>query len=315
MNTPNVAKSGALAYMMSYLAGIIPVIFWGLSFVSTKIIMVDGGLTPTESYIYRFVIAYIVMVFLTHKRWKSNNWHDELLFVLLGLCGGSIYFITENMSLELTLASNVSLLTATSPLVTILIMGLLYKSDRPGFGVIVGSLVAFCGVVCVIFNSMGSEGNSSQGNPIGDMLALGSAVCWALYSLILKRLNVVYSPMFITRKSFFYGIITALPFLLLQSSVTSPMAVLSNPIVLSNLIFLAIGASIISYFLWAISVEKIGAVRTNNMLYFQAIVTLISSAIILGEPITKMGVLGLFLILFGLWLGDYLQAKIKERKR
>lgn len=315
MNTQSAAKSGAFSSIMSYVSGIIPVMFWGLSFVSTKIIMADGGLTPTESYIYRFVIAYAVMVLISHKRWFSNNWHDEMLFVLCGLSGGSIYFIAENMSLELTLASNVSLLTATSPLVTILIMGVLYKSDRPGLGVVIGSLVAFSGVVCTIFNSMGADEGVKSGNPIGDMLALGSAVCWAVYSLILKRLNVIYSPLFITRKAFFYGVVTALPFLLLQPSVTPPSAVLSNPLVLSNLIFLALGASILSYFLWAISIEKIGAVKTNNLLYFQAIVTLVASAIILGEPITKMGVLGLFLILFGLWLGDYLQAKLKDRRR
>lgn len=313
MNTPGMAKSNSFANFMSYLGGIIPVIFWGLSFVSTKILMVDGGLSPTESYIYRFAIAYIVMVILSHNRLFANNWHDEFLFLLCGLSSGSIYFIAENMSLELTLASNVSLLTSTTPLVTILIVGLLYKNDRPGLGVVMGSLVAFCGVVCVIFNSMGA-GSEHGGNPWGDLLALGSAVCWSVYSLILKRLNVFYSPLFITRKAFFYGVVTALPFLLLQPSVTPVSAVLSNKIVLFNLVFLALGASIISYFLWAITIEKLGAVKTNNLMYFQTIVTMIASAIILGESITMMGVLGLVLILFGLWLGDYLQAKIKKKR-
>ncbi len=314
MISPKMSKGTSLATVMSYLLGMIPVVFWGLSFVSTKIIMVDGGLSPTESYIYRFVIAYVVMIFLSHKRLFAHNWHDELLFMLCGLSGGSIYFIAENMSLELTLASNVSLLTSTSPLMTILIVGLLYRNDRPGLGVVIGSVVAFSGVVCVISNSIGS-GSKGTGNPLGDMLALGSALCWAVYTLVLKRLNVVYRPLFITRKAFFYGIVTALPFLLLQPSVTSPIALFSNPMVIGNLVFLALGASIVSYFLWAISVEKLGAVKTNNLLYFQTIVTMIASALILHEPITMMGVLGLFLIIFGLWLGEYLQARIIRKRR
>ena len=294
-----------------HIGAVICVLFWGLSFVSTSYIMDNGNLSPTEAYIYRFIVAYLILACINHKRWWCNSWKDELLVMIAGLSSGSLYFIAENTALKLTLTSNVSLLSSTSPLVTVLLVGLIYKSERPGMGIITGSIIAFLGVICVIFNSFSFTGEEQafEINPLGDMIALSASFCWAIYSLVLKRLNVVYDSMFLTRKSFFYGIVTALPFLALEPSLQNPLMVFSNLSVLGNLIFLALGASILSFYLWSITVQKMGAVKANNYMYLQPIVTLVASAIILKEPITLLGIMGFVLILFGLWFGEYLQAK------
>lgn len=297
--------------ILGHIGGIIAVVFWGFSFVSTSILMdpaEPGHLTPTEAYIYRFTVAYAIIIFISHKKLFCNNWRDEFYLFLCGMSGGSIYFIAENTALEMTLTTNVSLLSSLSPLVTIFLVSLLYKNDKPSKGIVIGSIIAFFGVICVILNSMTGVFEIKI-NPLGDLIALSTAFCWAIYSLVLKRVNVTYDAMFITRKTFFYGLITALPFLLMQKEITSPIVAFSNPVILGNILFLALGASIISYYLWAITIEKVGAVKANNYMYLQSIVTMITSAIILGEKITFLGVLGLFLILFGLWFGDYLQAR------
>ncbi|MCC8114120.1 MAG: DMT family transporter [Bacteroidales bacterium] len=314
MNSLKTAMHNAGGLVMAHLGAMIAVVFWGLSFVSTSYIMDNGGLTPTEAYVYRFIIAYALVVCISHKRLMCNNWQDEGLMLLCGMSAGSIYFIAENTALKMTLTTNVSLLSSTSPLVTVLLVGLIYKSERPGRGIIIGSIVAFAGVVFVIFNSFLGSAMSLKISPLGDLLALSTSVCWALYSLILKRLNVVYDAMFITRKTFFYGIITALPFLALEPSLESPIEVLSNRWVLGNLVFLALGASIISFFLWARTIDKVGAVKANNYMYLQPVVTLVASAIIFHDPITVLGITGFVLILFGLWLGDYLQARIAAKR-
>lgn len=305
-------SSNALNTIFGHLGGLIAVFFWGLSFVSTKVIMEAGRLSPTEAYIYRFIVAYLLVLALSHKRLWSNCLKDEMLIMLCGITGGSFYFITENTALQLTLAGNVSLLTSTSPLITILLVALMYRNQRPSTGVILGSFVAFAGVVCIIFNSINSESEFAI-NPLGDLLALASALCWSIYSLVLKRVNVTYDAMFITRKTFFYGLVTAAPFLLFEPSVSNPLNLFAEPMVLANILFLALGASVISYYLWAQTIEKVGAVKANNYLYFQPIVTLVASSIILSEPIKTMGIIGFFLILFGLWFGDYLQARAIKR--
>ena len=224
-----------------------------------------------------------------------------MLFLVCGLCGGSIYFIAENIALKYTLVSNVSLITTTSPLLTTLLLGALYKSERPSAGVLGGSLVAFLGVGCVIFNSS----FVIKMNPFGDLLALGAAFTFAIYSVVLRRLNAFYSATFITRKTFFYGVITALPFLPMDPEHAS-LDVLLRPAVWGNIVFLSAFASVFAFMIWSIAIKKMGTVKASNYLYFQPVVTLVASALILSEKVTIVGYTGCALILIGVWLSDWL---------
>lgn len=306
-DTPILKNKKAL--IIGHIGAIITVAIWGASFVSSKILL-DNGMSPAEIYIYRFLLAYILVLFMSHTRLRANNWHDEGLFALCGITGGSIYFLAENTALQYTLTTNVSLLTSTSPLITSLLVGLLYRSERPNRGMLIGSAIAFMGVACVIFNSS----FNLEIRPLGDILSLAAAFSWAVYSLILKKLNVVYDLWFITRKTFFYGIITALPFVLAEP-LNNPLELCSNREVVINLLFLGIGASMIAYYLWAKIVKQVGAVKANNYMYLQSIFTLIISAIIINERISAVGIFGCMLILGGLWLGSKLSLRHKERSQ
>ena len=289
--------------LVYHLAALFIVLAWGVSFVSTKVLL-DNGLRPAEIYIYRFLLAYLLVLCVCHKRMFSNSLRDELLFATCGLCGGSIYFIAENTALEYTLVSNVSLITAISPLLTTFLIGMIYKSERPSKGIYIGSIVALLGVACVIFNSSFVV----KMNPIGDLLSFAAALSWAVYSLVLRKLNALYSIMFISRKTFFYGVLTALPYMLTEPQITSPTVLLQAD-VWPHMLFLGVFASMIAYVIWAQSVKHLGAITASNYIYLQPIVTLIASVIILSETITIVGYLGCALILGGLWLGDYLTRK------
>lgn len=289
--------------LVYHLAALLIVLAWGVSFVSTKVLL-DNGLRPAEIYIYRFLLAYLLVLCVCHKRLLSNSLRDELLFATCGLCGGSIYFIAENTALEYTLVSNVSLITAISPLLTTFLIGMIYKSERPNKGIYIGSVVALIGVACVIFNSSFVV----KMNPIGDLLSLAAALSWAVYSLVLRKLNALYSIMFISRKTFFYGVLTALPYMFTEPEITSPTVLLQAD-VWPHMLFLGVFASMIAYVIWAQSVKHLGAITASNYIYLQPIVTLIASVIILSETITIVGYLGCALILGGLWLGDYITRK------
>lgn len=286
-----------------HLGAVLTVVAWGASFVSTKVLL-DNGMHSADIYIYRFLLAYILVLCACHKKIMSNSWRDELLFLTCGVCGGSIYFIAENTAIEYTLVTNVSLITSTSPLLTTLLVGLLYKSERPSRGFILGSFVAMFGVACVIFNSSFVV----KMNPLGDLLSLLAAFSFAIYSIVIRKLNAVYSVMFITRKTFFYGLITAVPFLLCQPEVAPP-SVLLKPEVWPNMLFLGMIASVLAFVVWAQAIKRLGAVKASNYLYFQPIVTLVASIIFLGEKLSVVGVAGCLLIIGGLWLGDYLSAR------
>lgn len=292
--------------IMAHVGALICIGMWGVSFVSTKV-MLNHGMHPVEIYIDRFLLAYVLILLLKRTRWFSYNWRDEGLLCLCGMLSGSVYFLAENFALEYTLVSNVSLLTSMSPLITAMLVGLLYKSERPGRGMILGSFIAFIGVACIIFNSSFNV----EIKPLGDMLAIMAAFSWALYSLVLKKLDATYDVWFISRKTFFYGVLTSLPFLIMEPPHFSVSDILGYWPVLGNLLFLGVGASLIGYLLWARTVKVMGAVKANNYMYFQPIFTMVFSVIFLHEVVTFFGYLGCALILGGLWLGDYLTRRQK----
>lgn len=290
--------------ILGHLGALLTVSMWGYSFVSSKVLL-EHGMGPTEIYVCRFILAYLLIAMASHSRLFSNNFRDEVLFFLCGLCAGSIYFIAENTALEYTLTTNVSLLTSMSPLITAMLVGLVYKNEKLGSGIWIGSAFAVIGVGCVVFNSSADV----QIRPLGDFLSLAAAFSWAVYSIILRKLNALYDVWFISRKTFFYGLVTAVPFLLFEENKVNPLEIISEPAVWGNLLFLGVGASTVAYLLWAETVKRVGAVKANNYMYLQPVITLIVSALVLGERVTIVGYLGIALILGGLWLGDYLSKR------
>lgn len=296
--------------IVAHLGALLCIMMWGISFVSTKVLL-NHEMQPVEIYIDRFALAYVLTLIISHSRLWAHSLRDEWLLCLCGVLSGSIYFLAENFALQYTMVSNVSLLTSMSPLITAMLVGLLYKSERPGSGMIVGSVIAFLGVACTIFNSSIS---SLHFNPIGDILAIMAAFSWALYSLVLRKLNANYDVWFITRKTFFYGVLTSLPFLIVEPPRYNIIEIFQVPAVLANLLFLGVGASLLAYLLWAATVKRMGAVKANNYMYLQPVFTMIFSVIVLHEAVTWIGYMGCGLILGGLWLGDYLTRRSKMRK-
>ena len=170
-------KTGFAKYaiLLGHLAAILTVIAWGSSFIATKVLMVDGGFTPVEVYAYRFALAYILLLAETFKKLWANSWKEELNFLVCGVCAGSLYFITENYALKFTTTSNVSLLASISPIFTTILMAIVFKTKIKA-GEIIGSIIAFIGVIFIIF----STGEGFEIKPKGDLLALSAALSWAI---------------------------------------------------------------------------------------------------------------------------------------
>ncbi|MCC8063267.1 MAG: DMT family transporter [Rikenellaceae bacterium] len=282
-----------------HLMALVTVAIWGTTFVSTKILL-GYGLTPAEILFYRFLLAYAAIWFFAPKVIRSRSWRDELLFVAAGLCGGSLYFVTENTALGITLASNVSLILSTTPILTALVWLLFHRRERLKADLAYGSLMALAGVALVVFN--GSF--ILRINPAGDMLTLAAGLMWAFYCLILKRLQQEdYPILFVTRKVFFYGIVTLIPVLAVDPPAWNMKTVFS-PVVLGNLLFLGLVASMLCYIMWNTAVARLGAIRATSYIYVVPLVTLVTSSIVLDERITWVALAGSALILCGVYVAE-----------
>lgn len=281
-----------------HLIAILTVGIWGLTFISTKV-LIEHGLSPQEIFLLRFLMAYLGIWFISPRKLFADNWKDELWLLWGGVTGGSFYFFTENTALEITLATNVAFIVCTAPLLTTILSLLIYKKEKATAGLVGGSLLALVGVALVVYNGH----FILKISPLGDFLTLLAAFSWAFFSLIMKKMSGRYRTTFITRKIFFYGILTILPAFILHPWQFS-LSGLWQPAVWMNLLFLGVLASLVCFVVWNIILKQLGTVRASNYIYLNPLFTLIGSAVLLDEQFTVMSLMGAMLILGGVyWAG------------
>ncbi len=270
---------------------------WGSTFVSSKVLL-NAGMSPAEIMTIRFAIAYIVMLPFSIRNVGPKGWRDESLFAVLGLSGGSLYFLAENTAVNISSASStVALLVCVTPVFTAVINRLIWRGERLGALFAVGSAIALVGTALVVFNGI----FVLDDNPSVIFLSLGAALCWSVYSIILKVLERKYSSVEITRKVFFWGVVTMLPYFLYEPFCVEKEVVM-QPAVIFNSLFLSLVASLGCFWLWNVVVRRIGVVASANYLYFNPVVALITAHIVLDENITVYAVAGCAVTTLGVYL-------------
>lgn len=282
-----------------HLVALATVAIWGCTFVSTKVLMLNG-LSPAQIFTLRFLIAYVMMLAVYHSRLWADSWRDELKMMLLGISGGSLYFLSENEAMNFTSTTNTSLIVCSCPLFATLLVRLVYRSTtRISMMQLGGSLLAFAGMVIVVLNGHFVLHLS----PLGDALAFTACLSWSVYSLLMKWVSAKYGAAFITRKVFFYGVLTILPYYIFFPTLPTA-AVLTKPVVVGNLAFLGCLASMICFLTWNWCISKLGAVKATNWVYFNPITTMIFASWVLGEKITPYFLAGATCILLGMFVAD-----------
>ena len=276
------------------IAGIV-IAIWGSTFISTKVLL--GAFTPVEILVYRFVIAYLIMFALYPHVHRPEGFKTEISLALAGITGGTLYFLAENFALSYSYASNVALLVSTAPILTAILAHFFIKGERVGKGAFVGAGIAFAGAALVILNGK----FVLKLNPLGDALAVLSALSWAVYSIIVRNLKTKYSTYYVTRKIFFWTLVTTAP-VLIAFPARFDFRPLLDPKLLLNLAFLACFASSLAYVAWNRVIWTVGATKANNFIYFIPLFTLAESAAFLGEPLTPCAIAGAALIFAGVFV-------------
>ena len=277
---------------------------WGTTFVASKRLL--GWYSPVQLMFLRFAAAYAAL-WAFCPRWERPVWREELCFLLMGVSGCTLYFWTENTALTLTYAANVSTIVALAPLLTAILAHLATKGrERLDKWVWIGFAAAFTGVALVVFNGA----VVLKLSPAGDLLALLTALLWAVFCIQQSYALERRSSLFITRKVMFYGLLTSLPLMLLGGFRGLTLApLLGSGVNLLCFLFLAVFGNAVCYFAWAAAERRLGAVVTSNYVYTIPFITLAASAAFLDEPIAPAGVAGAALIVAGVWISSAFRGK------
>ncbi len=281
-----------------HLSALVTILIWGTTFISTKVLLV--AFQPVEILFIRFVLGLIALILVCPHRLKGTTPRQELTFAAAGLCGVCLYYLLENIALTYTLASNVGVILSVAPFFTAILSHVVFKGTeklRPSF--FGGFVLAMAGIALISFN-----GSALSLNPMGDLLALLAALVWACYSILTKKISGYgYSTLITTRRVFCYGIAFMIPAMFLFD-VRWELSALAQPVYLLNLIFLGLGASALCFVTWNTAVKLLGPVRTSVYIYMSPVITVVTSALILHEPVTPLAAGGMALTLAGLFLSE-----------
>ena len=281
-----------------HLSALVTILIWGTTFISTKVLLV--AFQPVEILFIRFVLGLIALVIVCPHRLRGTTPRQELTFAAAGLCGVCLYYLLENIALTYTLASNVGVILSVAPFFTAILSHVVFKGAeklRPSF--FGGFVLAMAGIALISFN-----GSALALNPLGDLLALLAALVWACYSILTRKISAYgYSTLITTRRVFCYGIAFMIPAMFLFD-VQWNLSALAQPVYLLNLVFLGLGASALCFVTWNTAVKLLGPVRTSVYIYMSPVITVVTSALILHEPVTPLAAGGMALTLAGLVLSQ-----------
>ncbi len=270
------------------------VLVWGTTFIATKLLLAD--FMPIEIALIRFVLAFLFLNIIMPKRLHVREKGREKYFVLAGITGITLYFMTENVALLYTTAANVGVIISTVPFFTAIVSRWFFGGNKLTKNFLLGFLVAMLGIMAISYNGVAELAL----NPMGDLLTLAAASTWAFYSNFVNKISQWGLPMIqVTRRIFFYGILFLIPFAFFMP-VTWEWNRFTNGMYIGNFIFLGILASGIGFVTWNQGVKILGTVKSSIYLYMSPVITIIVSAIVLQEPMTIVTILGTGLTILGL---------------
>ncbi len=280
-----------------HLTALITIMVWGTTFIATKLLLVD--FTPIEILFVRFVIGLAALFAVYPRRLKVAERKRELYFAAAGLCGVTLYYLMENIALTFTSTSNVSVIMSCAPFFTAMLNARL-GGNKPKANFYIGFAAAMAGIALISFNGSAVL----KLNPLGDLLALGSASVWAVYAILSKKIaEFGYNTIQVTRRIFMYGLAFMTPALFIFGFELG-IERFARPDVLFNILFLGLCASAMCFVTWNLAVKLLGAVKTSIYIYATPVVTVVTSLIVLGERITWISALGIALTLAGLILSE-----------
>jgi len=282
---------------------LLPVIFWGLSFISTKVVLRE--MPPISIAFFRQLIALVPLVgwgILTRSSFRIEP-KDVLKLAFSSFFGIVLYFVFENSGLMHTTASTASMIVAAVPVFTFLVEMLLYKY-KPRLSVFLCIFMSISGVYLVI--SVNGKLDFSSASFKGNILILGAMASWIIYTILSRGLSSRYSSHTITLYQTLLSSFLFVPFLIHEIPEWKPLSTSA----LLNLIYLGVFCSAASYFMFLYAIKKLGPTVSSAFLNLIPVISVVAGYFILDEKLLPIQYLGMVIILGSLF---FLSAKSHQQ--
>ncbi|QYR21041.1 DMT family transporter [Paenibacillus sp. sptzw28] len=279
--------------------------FWGASFNAGALAL--QAMPPLTVTAWRFIIASVLMLMLffskerpTWQRIRSSIW----AYILLGVVGVFVTNALQFTALKHTSPIHPALIMATNPIVTAILAALLLK-EKLHARQAMGMLLSVIGVLFVITKGSFLQLTSVS---IGDVMAMGANISWALYGVLGRKFLKDSTPLATTTMTMLVATICLLPFASVQH------ADVSNDVLTTAWLSIAyIGSfgAVLTFLWWNQGIATVGASKTSVFFNLVPVVTVIISAI-MGEPVGWIQIVGTFFVIMGVVIAT---LTVREQRR
>ena len=276
----------------------------GSSFIAGKILL-QQGFPPLSLVGWRFVVAAIAtlpLLALGHEPIlrscapRGFGWRNYATVVLIGLIQTAAVMGLLFLAMRWISAATAAILLFTNP-IWVAALGRLFLGERLSATRLSGLLFGVIGVVLAIGLNRASFASSEA--LMGDVIGLGSAVCWAIATLIHKRANL---PMGAWALSFWQMLIGAVALLAIAGFAGQQWPPHATALQWGWFLWLAIPASTGSFGLWFVPLANAGPANPSAWLFLAPFFAVLLSHIFLDTHLTSVQVVGGMLIAMAIWL-------------
>ncbi|GAA2317152.1 DMT family transporter [Streptomyces kunmingensis] len=271
-------------------------LFWSSSYAVTKEVLSDVG--PLSIGAIRFTLAAVLLGIMVRMRRNGAARPDarqRRLIYLSGLLGITAYFVLENIGVELSTASDASLIVATYPLMTMLLELVIFRMRMPLFRV-GGVLLATLGAFLVVRNGAEVGGG---GRWLGDILLLLGGLVWAGYNVLAKSAGRGQDSLNLT----YYQTMAGAGGFLLASLLEAGDWRMPGTTSTVLLAYLAVACSVGGFLLYNYGLSRMTSSVAVNILNLVPVFGVLGAVVINGESVRLPQVLGGVIIIAGVALG------------
>jgi drug/metabolite transporter (DMT)-like permease len=292
--------------MWPRIALLIAVIFWGWTFVFTRVAL--AYLSPVELLAIRFLIGVPILgLIVLRKHRKLSFERSELRALGFGSLVLTSHFLIQISGLKYTTATNTGWIISITPLVLAILSWLVHK-EKLGSKEIWGILIATGGILLLV--SAGDLTSLDWMQSTGDWLVLISAHTWAVYTVVTRNVARSKPPLVVTAAVMLPASIIVIIYVLFTSGISQFVSL--GPDVWWAVLYLGIPGTAVAHWFWQEGIAALGGARAGLYLYLEPIATTALAVPFLGEPFSAATAVGGLLVLGGVYIAGRKSAVVKS---
>ena len=297
--------------LIGHLASFGAYAIFGLNIVFCKDIANEGELSPIFLFTLRALFAgilfWLLSIFTRREKVPAGDLLKMAGAALLGLVIPQMTFLT---AITMTAPIDLSVVQSMTPIMTMFVAAIFLKEPitwkKAG-----GVALSFAGVLWLIFQSTHAAG-PVQTRPLGIILTITNALCFALYLGICRPVIQRYSVVTLMKWMFLFAFVVSLPFSAGQMASLDYAAVPAK--VWWEVGYLIIFATFVAYFLIPLGQQRIRPTLVSMYGYLQPIIASAVGIAVGMDSLTWMKLLAALAVFVGVAIVNRSRARDQIEK-